>query len=167
MKSKAKNLIQKRDSLSSNITKYWNIIYVENVVNRNYTRNYDLKQLYSEILEMGQKRAMAKLKTLCINMGIKNLKDLSKDNIQYDIFYLSELKEVKVKLMKLRKEHTINPKLKASKGKKNLSKTEVLTFNWVSARIKDMDLEITELNRKLEEFNENAEFEDDDLTTAA
>lgn len=167
MKSKAKNLIQKRDSLSSNITKYWNIIYVENVVNRNYTRNYDLKQLYSEILEMGQKRAMAKLKTLCINMGIKNLKDLSEDNIQYDIFYLSELKEVKVKLMKLRKEHTINPKLKANKGKKNLSKTEVLTFNWVSARINDMDLKITELNRKLEEFNENAEFEDDDLATAS
>ena len=44
---KANKFIEKRDKLSADITKYWNIISIENVVNRNYQRTYDLKELYN------------------------------------------------------------------------------------------------------------------------
>jgi len=56
MKSTAKNILSKRDNLSNEISKYWNIIYVENVVNRNYKRNYDLKALYETILDLAEQR---------------------------------------------------------------------------------------------------------------
>lgn len=158
MKSKANKLIEKRDKLSTDITKYWNIINVENVVNKNYKRHYELKELYNSIVEMCKERAMTKLKALCINMGIRNFKDLPADNIQKDIFMLSELNEIKVRLSKVR---TINPKLKISKGKKNLNKTEVLTSNWIKARIDELNLQIIEIKDKLNKFNESAELEEE------
>ena len=46
---KANKFIEQRDKLSADITKYWNIISIENVVNRNYQRTYDLKELYNTI----------------------------------------------------------------------------------------------------------------------
>lgn len=158
MKSKANKLIETRDKLSSDISKYWNIINIENVVNKNYKRNYDLKELYKQILEMAEKRAETKLKALCLNMGIKNYKDISKDCIQLDIFKLSEYNEIKVRLGKIR---TINPKLKIAKGKKNLNKTEILTSNWIKARTDEIDLLILNIKKKLTEFNETAELEED------
>lgn len=158
MKSKATKIIATRDRLSSDITKYWNIIYVENVVNRNYKRNYDLKAIYSQILSMAEQRVMAKMKALCLNMGFKKFSDLPVDCIQISIFRLSELQEIKVKLGKIR---TLNPKMKVAKGKKNLNKTEVLTSDWVKARTKEIDLQIIELKKKIEEFNEATELEED------
>ena len=71
---------------------------------------------------------------------------------------LSELNEIKVRLSKVR---TINPKLKISKGKKNLNKTEVLTSNWIKARIDELDLQIIEIKDKLNKFNESAELEEE------
>lgn len=159
MKSKAKNILKKRDELSNNITKYWNIIQVENVVNKNFKRHYDLKALYNDILNMCEERSLTKLKALCINMGLFKFNDLPIDNIQLDIFKLAEYKEIKVRLGKIR---TINPKLKA-KGKKNLNKTEMLTSDWIKARIKDLDIKIIDIEKKIEEFNEAKEL---DETTA-
>ena len=69
MKSKATKIIETRDRLSNDITKYWNIIHVENVVNRNYKRHYDLKQVFATVQELAEQRVMAKLKALCLNMG--------------------------------------------------------------------------------------------------
>lgn len=158
MKSKATKIIATRDRLSNDITKYWNIIYVENVVNRNYKRNYDLKELFAQIRSMAEQRAMAKLKVLCLNMGFKKFSDLPADCIQISIFKLSELQEQKVRLGKIR---TLDPKMKTAKGKKNLKKTEVLTSDWVKARIKEIDLQIIELKKKIEDFNENTELEED------
>lgn len=158
MKSKATKIIANRDRLSTTITKYWNIIYIENVVNKNYKRNYDLKELFSQIRNMAKERANTKLKALCLNMGFKRFSDLPKDCIQSSIFMLSELQEIKVKLGKIR---TLDPKMKAAKGKKNLNKTEILTSDWVKARIKEIDLQIIELKKKIEEFNENTELEED------
>lgn len=159
MKSKAKDILKKRDELSNTITKYWNIIHVENVVNKNYKRHYDLKALYNDISNMCEERSLTKLKALCINLGLFKFSDLPTDNIQLDIFKLAEYKEIKIRLNKIR---TISPKLKA-KGKKNLNKTEVLTSDWIKARIKELDIKIIDIEKKIEEFNEAKEL---DETTA-
>lgn len=158
MKSKATKIIETRDRLSNDITKYWNIIHVENVVNRNYKRHYDLKQVFATVQELAEQRVMAKLKALCLNMGFKRFNDLPADCIQISIFRLSELQEQKVRLSKVK---TISPKLKAAKGKKNLNKTEALTSDWIKARIKELDLQIIEIKQKIADFNENNELEED------
>lgn len=158
MKSKATKIIETRDRLSNDITKYWNIIHVENVVNRNYKRHYDLKQVFATVQELAEQRVMAKLKALCLNMGFKHFSDLPADCIQISIFRLSELQEQKVRLSKVK---TISPKLKAAKGKKNLNKTEALTSDWIKARIKELDLQIIEIKQKIADFNENNELEED------
>lgn len=157
MKSKAKNILKKRDDLSTKITKFWNIIRIENVVLKSYKRNYDLKELYDTILDLCEERALTKLKALCINMGLFKFSDLPLDNIQLDIFRLSEYKEIKIRLGKIR---TINPKLKSTKGKKNLNKTEMLTSDWIRARIKEIDIKIIEIEKRIEEFNENKELDE-------
>lgn len=154
---KANKFIEKRDKLSADITKYWNIISIENVVNRNYQRTYDLKELYNTIKGLTDDRVVVKLKILCINMGLKKFSDLSTDCNQLDVFKLCELQEMKVHLSRIR---TLNPVLKSKKGKKALNKTEVLTSNWVKARIKELDLEILKLKEKLTKFNEETEFDD-------
>lgn len=158
MKSKAIKFIEKRDSLSMEINKYWNIINVENVVSRNYKRHYDLKQTFELIKSLGEQRVMAKLKSLCLNLGFKKFSELPADCIQISIFRLSELQELKVRLGKIR---TLSPKLKAAKGKKNLLKTEALTSDWIKARIKELDLQIIEIKQKIADFNEDTEFEED------
>ena len=154
---KANNFIEKRDKLSADITKYWNIISIENVVNRNYKRTYDLKELYETIKGLTDERVIVKLKILCINMGLKKFSDLPADCNQLNVFKLCELQEIKVHLSRIR---TLNPVLKSKKGKKALNKTEVLTSNWVKARIKELDLEILKLKEKLTKFNEETEFDD-------
>ena len=70
---------------------------------------------------------------------------------------MCELQEMKIHLSRIR---TLNPVLKSKKGKKALNKTEVLTSNWVKARIKELDLEILKLKEKLTKFNEETEFDD-------
>lgn len=157
MKSKATNLIEKRDKLSAEITKYWNIINVENVVNRNYKRNYDLKALFDTIKSLSEQRVTIKMKSLALNLGFKNFNDLPKDCIQFDIFRLCELQELKVRLSKIK---TLNPKLKIAKGKKNLNKVEALTSNWIKARIDELNLEIINVKKRISDFNESAELDD-------
>lgn len=154
---KANKFIEQRDKLSADITKYWNIISIGNVVNRNYQRTYDLKELYNTIKGLTDDRVIVKLKILCINMGIKKFSDLPAVCNQLDVFKLCELQEMKVHLSRIR---TLNPVLKSKKGKKALNKTEVLTSNWVKARIKELDLEILKLKEKLTKFNEETEFDD-------
>lgn len=153
---KANEIIEERNKLSIEISRYWGTIRIENVVNRNYTRNYDLKALYENIKNLANKRIEAKLEMLCINMGLKSYSDLPEVCNQRDVFRLSELNEIFVQLGQIK---TINPKLKAQKGKNNLNKTEALTSNWIAARKNEIELEITNLKNKLTEFNEKAELE--------
>lgn len=153
---KANEIIEERNKLSIEISRYWGTMRIENVVNRNYTRNYDLKALYENIKNLANKRIEAKLEMLCINMGLKSYSDLPEVCNQRDVFRLSELNEIFVQLGQIK---TINPKLKAQKGKNNLNKTEVLTSNWIAARKNEIELEITNLKNKLTEFNEKAELE--------
>lgn len=153
---KANEIIEERNKLSIEISRYWGTMRIENVVNRNYTRNYDLKALYENIKNLANKRIEAKLEMLCINMGLKSYSDLPEVCNQRDVFRLSELNEIFVQLGQIK---TINPKLKAQKGKNNLNKTEALTSNWIAARKNEIELEITNLKNKLTEFNEKAELE--------
>ena len=151
---KSIEILKKRDELSIEISKYWHIIMSENIVKNGFKRHYDLKELYNSILALCEDRALYKLKALCINMGIFNFKDLSTDNIQFKIFRLAELKEIKIRLGKIR---TINPKIKKQKGKKNLFKNEVLTSDWINARKNDLDLQIIDIEKEISEFNESHE----------
>jgi hypothetical protein len=130
---------------------------VENVVNKNYKRNYDLKAIYEQIKGLCNQRAAVKLNLLAINLGFKSMKDLPKDCNQATVFKLCELKEIKTQLGTIK---TLNPMLKIKKGKQNLNRTEALTSNWIKARIKELDLEIIELTDKIAKFNEDTEFDD-------
>ena len=156
MKSKA--FIIKRDELSQELTNYWKIMHVHNVLNKNYERKYNLKEIYNTIKSLAKERALVKLKLQAINLGLKKFSDLPADCNQFNIFRLGELKELKKQLGLVK---TINPVLKAKKGKKGLNRTEELTANWIKARIKELDLEILELSEKLDKFNEETEFDDE------
>lgn len=154
---KAIKFIEQRAKLSNDITKYWDIISKQNVIPKVLKRSYDLKNLYAEICCLADRRALVKLKLIAINMGYKKFKDLPAELNQYDVFKLCELQEIKVKLQRI---PTLNPVIKAKKGKKALNKTEELTSNWIKARIKEIDLKIIELQDKLTKFNEETEFDD-------
>lgn len=157
MQKSNNKFINKRIQLDNTIRNYWNKIHTENLVPKNYVRNYDLKEIYNQIKSSAEERAIVKLKLFCINIGFKKFSELPKDSIQLDIFKLSELTEIKKQLEKVK---TLNPVLKAKKGKKNLNRTEALTSNWIKARIKEIDLDILAIQDKLTKFNDNIEFDD-------
>ena len=160
---KAIKFIENRDKLSNEISKYWNIISKQNVVPKALKRTHDLKKLYAEIMNLADQRALVKLKLIAINMGYKKFKDLPTELNQYDVFKLCELNEIKVKLQRI---PTLNPILKAKKGKKGLNKSEELTSNWIKARIQEIDLKIIKLQEKLTKFNEETEFDDSEAPLA-
>ena len=160
---KAIKIIENRDKLSNEISKYWNIISKQNVVPKALKRTHDLKKLYTEIMNLADQRALVKLKLSAINMGYKKFKDLPAELNQYDVFKLCELNEIKVKLQRI---PTLNPILKAKKGKKGLNKSEELTSNWIKARIQEIDLKIIKLQEKLTKFNEETEFDDSEAPLA-
>ena len=154
-KIKPLSIISGRDNVSLSITKYWNIIRSENVIDKRQKRNYELKEVYRKILEMSEARIIFKLKQQCFNMGMQ-IKDLPANANIINVFRLTELNERKVQLMKVR---TIDPKIKKKKGKRALTKTEVLTSDFVKKEIQNIDLAINEIKRKMDEFN-NMELED-------
>ena len=160
---KAIKFIENRDKLSNEISRYWNIISKQNVLPKMLKRTYECKKLYTEILALADQRALVKLKLIAINMGYKKFSDLPAELNQYDVFKLCELNEIKVKLQRI---PTLNPTLKAKKGKKALTKSEELTSNWIKARIQEIDIKIIELQEKLTKFNEETEFDDSEAPLA-
>lgn len=159
---KAIEFIKKRDELSENISKYWDIIHKQNLLPKTLKRSHDMKALFTEIIALADQRALVKLKLIAINMGYKKFSDLLVEQ-QYDVFKLCELNEIKVKLQRT---PTLNPTLKAKKGKKALNKSEELTANWIKARIQEIDLKIIKLQEKLTKFNEATEFDDSEALLA-
>ena len=156
---KAIKFIEQRNKLSNDITKYWDIISKQNIMPKALKRTYDLKKTYNEIIALTDERAIVKLKLLAINMGYKKFKDLPDSINQFDVFKLCELQEIKVKLQRI---PTLNPKIKNKKG---LNKSEMLTINWINARVKEIDLQIIDLQDKLTKFNEDTEFDDSEAPT--
>lgn len=151
----SKYIITRRKELSNEITKYWNIIKNENVIPTGAKRNFDLKALILDIQAKAEERILLKLYLQCINMGYKKFSELPITNNYLDIFTLSEKQE---QLFHLSKIKTLDPKLKRAKGKKNLDKTEELTSAYISSLKAKLQLEINALNKKIEDFNNSAEF---------
>lgn len=157
---KSSKIIDKRNSISREITNYWKIIKVENIVEANYKRNYDLKKIYDEIIIDSKRRVHYKLILQCINMGLHSLKELPIDNNYKNVFILSELEERKVKLSTIK---TLNPDKKKKLNKKTIKLKEALTQNWVNARLRETDLQIIKYKSLIENFNNNIEFDDSEI----
>lgn len=153
-------LINKRDSLTSDISRYWKIIATENVVRKGFKRNYDMKALLTQIRAMYDELVIVKLRIQCANIGMK-FRDLPKDANIINIYKLSALNEYYVKLGEMMKDHTINPILKAKKGKKALAVTEELTRNFLRAKQNECTLMLNELRKAIADFNDNTDLNDD------
>lgn len=154
-------LITKRDNLTSEIARYWKIIKTENVIKKGFTRNYDLKALLATITTLYDELTIVKLRIQCLNMGMK-LKDLPVDANVINIYKLSSLNEYFVKLDELMKyPYTIDPVLKAKKGKNGLSVTEELTHNYLRDKQNACNLQLNALRKKLADFNDNMDDSED------
>lgn len=153
-------LITKRDKLTDEISRYWRIIKTENVIKKGFKRNYDLKLLLVTIHAMYDELLIVKLRIQCANMGMK-FKDLSKDANIINIYKLSSLNEYYVKLGELIEKHTINPVLKAKKGKRALTITEELTRSYLRGKQNECILNLNELRKAIADFNDNTDLSDD------
>lgn len=153
-------LITKRDKLTDEISRYWRIIKTENVIKKGFKRNYDLKTLLVTIRAMYDELLIVKLRIQCANMGMK-FKDLPKDANIINIYKLSSLNEYYVKLGELIEKHTINPVLKAKKGKRALTITEELTRSYLRGKQNECTLNLNELRKAIADFNDNTDLSDD------
>lgn len=154
-------LIAKRDNLTNEITRNWKIIKTENVVKKGFTRNYEIDALFNYTLSLYDQLTIVKLRIQCKNMGIR-IKDLPADANIINIYKLSALNEYYVKLGELMQyPYTIDPVLKAKKGKKGLSVTEKLTRNFLREKQIACNLRLNELRKKIADFNDNMEEEDE------
>lgn len=151
---KNKGKIGRIKEISNEITFYWNKIKEENVIPKEAKRNYDLKALLQKIETLSEERILLKLYMQCINMSYKKFTELPKDNNYLNIFTLCEKTE---QLFHLSKIKTLDPKLKRSKGKKNLDKTEELTSAYIAGLKNKLQLEINKINKDITDFNEKAE----------
>lgn len=152
-------LITKRDKLTDEISRYWRIIKTENVIKKGFKRNYDLKALLVTIHAMYDELLIVKLRIQCANMGMK-FKDLPKDANIINIYKLSSLNEYYVKLGELIEKHTINPVLKAKKGKRALTITEELTRSYLRGKQNECTLNLNELRKAIADFNDNTDLSD-------
>lgn len=161
MSMKSTDIKAKLEKLHKDITWQWNIIRNENKVKKGYKRHYDMKSLLYDIQSKANDRIQCKLDQLCINMGFKSRTDLPKECIYPTIFKLSEINEQFVQIGILIEKATIDPIFKMKKGKKKLNEEEELTRDFLTKMRNDLQLEIIELKKKLEDFNNNAELDID------
>lgn len=154
MKRTSTEILESRDKLSKQITNTWGIIKSENVIDKGYTRNYDMKGLLKDIENFANLRIIDKLDSLCINLGITNRKDFPNKSIYHIIYTLSEKNEMYVQLGLIK---TINPKLKLKVGKNKLTKTEELTADYIAKLRDKLQIEINALKKKLKDYNATAQ----------
>ena len=154
MTLKSNDLINTRNTLSKDITKFWTIIRNENIISSKTNRNYDLIALYEKIKKKSHDRVMIKLFIQAINMGYKNFDEFKKEN-NYEAIY--ELCEKNEQLVLLGKIQTLT-----TSAKKNKKLTEVFTFTTINKLKKELTLEINALTKKIADFNDNATLEVDD-----
>jgi len=151
-------IINIRKDLDTNINKYWHILRAENImakkaISAGIGSGYDLKSLYNEITQMSNKRIMIKGMLMNLNMGITtfNYENFKKTN-NYSIFAAGECKEM---IAQLKMIPTINPTEKATKGKKNISKSETFTSAKIASLLKDIQLKSNMYDADLKKFNDN------------
>ena len=156
---KSTDIKTKLDKLNKEITNYWHIIRTENIIENGMKRHYDMKALLNVIQTNATERIQLKMDQLCINLGFKKRSDFPSESIYPIIFELSEKNEQYVHLEIILKTATINPTLKTKLGKKKLSKSEELTSDFIKKSMTNLQLEINNLKKKLEDYNSKAELD--------
>jgi hypothetical protein len=168
IKLNAANILSLKKKIDKTITDYSHIIRDENVMSKKAKAagqgsGYDLKALYNTIQQLRNKRIMLKGMIQYLNMGTTtfNHDDFKKTNY-YAIFSACEAKE-DITLLKMIK--TLNPQLKAQKGKKNIGSTETFSKEKIAQLIHDQQLEANKFDAMLSKFNTDATIEIDDTTS--
>ena len=157
-------IIAMRDEINSKKKKYWNYIKAENLLSKkeikNGYRTHDLKELYNEITQMAEKLVYIKGMLFFLNMGMTEFdKEKFKKTNNYSIFMACEMKEA---ICQLKMIPTLDPKTKAQKGLKAMSKDEVFTSAKIAALIKDLQLKANKFDADMENFNNNTEISIDE-----
>ena len=160
-------IIAMRDEINSKKKKYWNYIKAENLLSKkeikNGYRTHDLKELYNEITQMAEKLVYIKGMLFYLNMGMTEFdKEKFKKTNNYNIFMACEMKEA---ICQLKMIPTLDPKTKAQKGLKAMSKDEVFTSAKIAALIKDLQLKANKFDADMENFNNNTEISIDETTS--
>ena len=168
IKLNAANILSMKKKIDNDITKFSHIIRDENVMSKKAKAagqgsGFDLKSLYNTIQQLRNKRIMLKGMIQYLNMGTTtfNYEDFKKTNY-FAIFSACEAKE-DITLLKMIK--TLNPQLKAQKGKKNIGSTETFSKEKIAQLIHDQQLNANKFDALLEKFNTDATIEIDDATS--
>lgn len=168
IKLNAANILSIKKKIDSDITKYSHIIRDENILSKKAKAagmysGYDLKSLYNTIQQMREKRIKLKGMIQYLNMGTTtfNYDDFKKTNY-YAIFSACEAKE-DITLLKMIK--TLDPQMKAQKGKKNIGSIETFSKEKIAQLIHDQQLNANKFDKMLSDFNTNStiELNDDDF----
>ena len=169
IKLNAANILSMKKKIDKTITDYSHIIRDENVMSKKAKAagqgsGYDLKALYNTIQQLRNKRIMLKGMIQYLNMGTTtfNHDDFKKTNY-YAIFSACEAKE-DITLLKMIK--TLNPQLKAQKGKKNIGSTETFSKEKIAQLIHDQQLEANKYDAMLEKFNTGTDIEIDENSSS-
>lgn len=167
IKLNAKNIISINKNLDIEITKNCHIIRNENIMSNKAIKaglgsNKDLKALFNHTQQLREKRIMIKGIKQYLNMGITTFDyEAFKKTNYYAIFAACEAKET---IAQLKMIPTINPTIKAQKGKKNLGKTETFSSAKIAQLIHDQQLLANKYDSILEKFNDSTEI---DITSHA
>jgi hypothetical protein len=168
IKLNAANILSLKKKIDKTITDYSHIIRDENVMSKKAKAagqgsGYDLKALYNTIQQMRKKRIMLKGMIQYLNMGATtfNYEEFKKTNY-FAIFSACEAKE-DIALLKMIK--TLNPQLKAQKGKKNIGSTETFSKEKIAQLIHDQQLNANKFDAMLKKFNTDTMIEIDDSTS--
>lgn len=151
--------------LNKDITHNWLIIRRENIMEKSAERNYDLKGVLNWIIQKSQQRIKVKLLAQAINTGFKDFAEFKASTTYETIYTLSEKNSFLVQLNQI--ETLTTSKKKPSKKKdSSIELTEIFSAAKIRAMKKKTELEISALNKKLEEFNESASIEINDKSIA-
>lgn len=167
IKLNAKNIISINKDLDIEITKNCHIIRNENIMSNKAIKaglgsNKDLKALFNHTQQLREKRIIIKGIKQYLNMGIYTFDyEAFKKTNYYAIFAACEAKET---IAQLKMIPTINPTIKAQKGKKNLGKTETFSSAKIAQLIHDQQLLANKYDAILEKFNSETEI---DITSKA
>ena len=142
VKTTPKELIAKRENLISNIKKNWDRIKAFNVIDKGSTRPYEVKEIYKLIAIDSLQLVKTKVAIQAINMGMKKLSDMPKDNMYELIYMLQQLKEQRVKINMI-----------PTKGD-----DVVITKVFTDAENKKLNAEIARIEDELEKRNTQIQF---------
>lgn len=167
IKLNSSKIIAMRDDINSKKKKYWSYIKAENLLSKKEIkagyRTHDLKELYNEITQMAEKLVYIKGMLFYLNMGNTTFdKETFKKTNNYSIFMACELKE---QIAQLKMIPTLDPKTKAQKGLKAMSKEEIFTSAKIAALIKDLQLKANKFDTDMENFNNNTDISIDESTS--